>query len=114
VITFASNDLQGLRSLVMFPFAHSCDDFPPDAEMLMEAGLGVAKAMRTHHGEDYQAGQACDLTYRYNQPLNVDAHADLHPEHQGMLLISHMVSQTFSGHTPPSYEIPGLYVLIPS
>lgn len=48
----------------MFPFAHSCDDFPPDAEMLMEAGLGVAKAMRTIHGEAYQSGQACDLTYR--------------------------------------------------
>lgn len=49
---------------VMFPFAHSCDDFPPDAEVLMEAGLGVAKAMRTVHGEGYQSGQACDLTYR--------------------------------------------------
>lgn len=48
----------------MFPFAHSCDDFPPDAEMLMEAGLGVAKSMRTIHGEAYQSGQACDLTYR--------------------------------------------------
>ena len=48
----------------MFPFAHSCDDFPPDAEMLMEAGLGVAKAMRAKSGETYQAGQACDLTYR--------------------------------------------------
>lgn len=53
-----------LIRLVMFPFAHSCDDFPPDAEMLMEAGLGVAKAMRTRQGEGYQAGQACDLTYR--------------------------------------------------
>ena len=49
----------------MFPFAYSCDDFPPDAEMLMEAGLGVAKAMRMGHGEGYQAGQACDLTYRF-------------------------------------------------
>lgn len=53
-----------LMNTVMFPFAHSCDDFPPDAEMLMEAGLGVAKAMRTQQGEGYQAGQACDLTYR--------------------------------------------------
>ena len=49
---------------VMFPFAYSCDDFPPDAEMLEEAALGVGKAMRTRHGEGYQAGQACDLTYR--------------------------------------------------
>lgn len=49
---------------VMFPFAHSCDDFPYDAEMLMEAGLGVAKAMRTRDGQEYQAGQACDMTYR--------------------------------------------------
>lgn len=48
----------------MFPFAYSCDDFPPDAEMLEEAALGVGKAMRTRHGEGYQAGQACDLTYR--------------------------------------------------
>lgn len=49
----------------MFPFAHSCSDFPPDAETLMEAGLGVAKAMRGRHGQPYQAGQACDLTFRY-------------------------------------------------
>jgi extracellular matrix protein 14 len=48
----------------MFPFAYSCEDFPADAENLMEAGLGVAKAMRTHGGEGYQSGQACDLTYR--------------------------------------------------
>lgn len=53
-----------LTRQVMFPFAHSCDDFPPDAEMLMEAGLGVAKTMRRQQGEGYQAGQACDLTYR--------------------------------------------------
>jgi extracellular matrix protein 14 len=50
---------------VMFPFAYSCDDFPPDAEMLMEAGLGVAKTMKNHGGQGYLAGQACDLTYRY-------------------------------------------------
>lgn len=48
----------------MFPYAYSCDDFPPDAEMLMEAGLGVAKAMKKSGGQAYQAGQACDLTYR--------------------------------------------------
>ena len=53
----------------MFPFAHSCDDFPPDAEMLMEAGLGVAKAMRRQQGEGYQAGQACDLTYRCEEMM---------------------------------------------
>ncbi|WVF68441.1 hypothetical protein IAT40_003207 [Kwoniella sp. CBS 6097] len=57
-------DLHSYGQLFMFPFAHSCDDFPPDAEMLMEAGLGVAKAMRTRQGEGYEAGQACDLTYR--------------------------------------------------
>ncbi|WWC95761.1 hypothetical protein V866_002627 [Kwoniella sp. B9012] len=57
-------DLHSYGQLFMFPFAHSCDDFPPDAEMLMEAGLGVAKAMRTKQGEGYEAGQACDLTYR--------------------------------------------------
>ena len=49
----------------MYPFAYSCDAFPPDAEMLLEAGLGVAKAMRGDHGETYQSGQACELTYRY-------------------------------------------------
>lgn len=48
----------------MYPFAHSCEDFPPDAEMLLEAGLGVAKAMRNDNGETYQSGQACELTYR--------------------------------------------------
>ena len=48
----------------MFPFAHSCSDFPPDAEFLMEAALGVSKAMRSTGGETYQAGQACSMTYR--------------------------------------------------
>ncbi|KAI9633081.1 uncharacterized protein MKK02DRAFT_19739 [Dioszegia hungarica] len=57
-------DLHSYGQLFMFPFAHSCDDFPPDAEMLMEAALGVAKAIRADHGETYQTGQACELTYR--------------------------------------------------
>ncbi|OWZ61487.1 hypothetical protein AYX14_06322 [Cryptococcus neoformans] len=57
-------DLHSYGQLFMFPFAHSCNDFPVDAEMLMEAGLGVAKAIRTAHGETYETGQACDLTYR--------------------------------------------------
>jgi extracellular matrix protein 14 len=48
----------------MFPYAHSCADIPADAEMLMEAGLGVIKSIRTVHGETYQSGQACDLTFR--------------------------------------------------
>lgn len=29
--------------------------------MLMEAGLGVAKAIRDSHGTSYLTGQACDL-----------------------------------------------------
>ena len=45
----------------MFPYAYSCSDFPGDAETLMEAGLGVAKALRSVHGTVYQSGQACDL-----------------------------------------------------
>ncbi|WVQ75021.1 hypothetical protein IAR50_004630 [Cryptococcus sp. DSM 104548] len=57
-------DLHSYGQLFMFPFAHSCDDFPVDAEMLMEAGMGVAKAIRTTHGQGYETGQACDLTYR--------------------------------------------------
>ncbi|KJE00765.1 carboxypeptidase A4 [Cryptococcus gattii NT-10] len=57
-------DLHSYGQLFMFPFAHSCSEFPVDAEMLMEAGLGVAKAIRTAHGETYETGQACDLTYR--------------------------------------------------
>ena len=48
----------------MYPFAYSCAQFPIDAEMLMEASLGVAKAMRDTDGEAYMTGQACDLTYR--------------------------------------------------
>lgn len=48
----------------MFPYAYSCEDFPADAENLMEAGLGAAKAMRMSEGQSYQTGQACDLTYR--------------------------------------------------
>ncbi|KAJ9107361.1 hypothetical protein QFC21_000811 [Naganishia friedmannii] len=34
------------------------------AETLMEAGLGVARALKAIHGTVYQAGQACDLIYR--------------------------------------------------
>lgn len=47
--------------VVMFPFSYSCSAFPADAETLMEAGLGVAKALRAKRGTTYQAGQACDL-----------------------------------------------------
>ncbi|KAL1406576.1 hypothetical protein Q8F55_008282 [Vanrija albida] len=58
-------DLHSYGQLFMFPYAYSCADFPPDAENLMEAGLGVAKAMRqAQNGEGYQTGQACDLTFR--------------------------------------------------
>ncbi|WVN86868.1 uncharacterized protein L203_102042 [Cryptococcus depauperatus CBS 7841] len=57
-------DLHSYGQLFMFPFAHSCKDFPEDAEMLMEAGLGVVKAIRMTHGETYETGQACDLTFR--------------------------------------------------
>jgi hypothetical protein len=67
--TFGETKIKEELRLVMFPFAYSCDDFPPDAEMLEEAALGVGKAMRTRHGEGYQAGQACDLTYRSVLPL---------------------------------------------
>lgn len=52
-------------TVVMFPYAYSCEDFPADAENLMEAGLGAAKAMRMSEGQSYQTGQACDLTYRW-------------------------------------------------
>ena len=45
----------------MFPYSYSCSDFPGDAETLMEAGLGVARALRNVHGTVYQSGQACDL-----------------------------------------------------
>ncbi|RXK35324.1 hypothetical protein M231_07427 [Tremella mesenterica] len=58
-------DLHSYGQLFMFPFAYSCSTFPPDAEMLMEAALGVSKAMRTTSGEKYQAGQACSMTFRY-------------------------------------------------
>ncbi|RSH93418.1 putative metallocarboxypeptidase ecm14 [Saitozyma podzolica] len=57
-------DLHSYGQLFMFPYAHSCADIPADAEMLMEAGLGVIKSIRTVHGETYQSGQACDLTFR--------------------------------------------------
>ncbi|EIW71628.1 hypothetical protein TREMEDRAFT_27190 [Tremella mesenterica DSM 1558] len=57
-------DLHSYGQLFMFPFAYSCSTFPPDAEMLMEAALGVSKAMRTTSGEKYQAGQACSMTFR--------------------------------------------------
>jgi extracellular matrix protein 14 len=45
----------------MFPYSYSCEDFPKDAETLMEAALGVAKSVKGIHGTTYQAGQACDL-----------------------------------------------------
>ena len=51
----------GYTPQVMFPYSYSCSDFPKDAEILMEAGLGVAKAIKSIHGTTYQAGQACDL-----------------------------------------------------
>lgn len=45
----------------MFPYSYSCSDFPKDAETLMEAALGVSKAVKGIHGTTYQVGQACDL-----------------------------------------------------
>lgn len=83
----------------MFPFAYSCDDFPPDAEMLEEAALGVGKAMRTRHGEGYQAGQACDLTYRQVIFSSVFQYSLIKPELLETLLISLMELRTLGGPT---------------
>ncbi len=49
----------------MFPYSFSCNVFPPDAENLMEAGIGVAKAIRMIGGPGYQTGQACQSTLRF-------------------------------------------------
>jgi extracellular matrix protein 14 len=58
---FIRQSLTSQSSIVMFPYSYSCRDFPGDAETLMEAGLGVARALRNVHGTVYQSGQACDL-----------------------------------------------------
>ncbi|KAJ9109556.1 hypothetical protein QFC20_003302 [Naganishia adeliensis] len=57
-------DVHSYGQLFMFPYSYSCSDFPKDAETLMEAALGVSKAVKGIHGTTYQAGQACDLIYR--------------------------------------------------
>ncbi|CDZ98302.1 peptidase m14 [Phaffia rhodozyma] len=62
VISFV--DLHSYGQLLMYPFSYSCDDFPPDAEDLMEALLGAAKALRSVQGTAYKTGQVCELVYR--------------------------------------------------
>jgi extracellular matrix protein 14 len=58
-------DLHSYGQLFMFPYSFSCNVFPPDAENLMEAGIGVAKAIRMIGGPGYQTGQACQSTLRF-------------------------------------------------
>ena len=38
---------------VSYPFSHSCDVIPKDAEDQIEAALGAAQAMTNEHGMKY-------------------------------------------------------------
>ncbi|GMK55171.1 hypothetical protein CspeluHIS016_0202270 [Cutaneotrichosporon spelunceum] len=68
-------DLHSYGQLFMFPYSFSCNVFPPDAENLMEAGMGVAKAIRLIGGPGYQTGQACQSTLRFSGDASDYAYA---------------------------------------
>lgn len=49
---------------VTYPFSYSCDEIPADAEDLIEAALGAARANHQVHGTQMITGAACELLYR--------------------------------------------------
>ncbi|KAG8956993.1 putative metallocarboxypeptidase ecm14 [Tulasnella sp. 408] len=56
-------DLRSYGQLIMHPFSHSCKVHAKDEENLIEAGLGMAKALTKRHGTHMIAGSLCEKLY---------------------------------------------------
>jgi extracellular matrix protein 14 len=54
-------DLHSYSQQILFPYAYSCDSYPPTWENLEELAWGLARAMKLHsHGANYKIGPACE------------------------------------------------------
>lgn len=49
--------------VVMYPYSYACDQVPPHAEDIIEASLGITKALRERHNTAYTSGASCELLY---------------------------------------------------
>lgn len=47
----------------MHPFSFSCKAHPKDEENLLEAGLGMGKALAKKHGTHMTTGSLCEKLY---------------------------------------------------
>jgi extracellular matrix protein 14 len=54
-------DLHSYSQQVLYPYAYSCDSYPPSWENLEELAWGLARAMRlSSKGANYDIGRACE------------------------------------------------------
>jgi len=53
-------DLHSYSQQILYPYSYSCDALPPSLENLEELAAGLAKAIRSSHGHQFQAAPACE------------------------------------------------------
>lgn len=67
-------DMHSYSQQILYPYAYTCNERPPDMENLLEMALGLSKAIRMHNQEHYQVASACGTHFGYPRPPN-------HPPH---------------------------------